>query len=293
MGDDFFGHVDDDESVAAIQAAIDHGITLIDTAPAYGAGHAEEVVGKALSGRRDKVVVATKCGIVRTADDFVRNLKPESIRQEIDDSLRRLNVDTIDLYQIHWPDPDTPLEDTVAELLKHQQAGKFRYLGVSNFPPKLLEQIQGMSGIISTQPQYSMLDRRIEGDVLPYAREHDLGILSYGTLAGGILTGKYKEIPEFEEGDNRAAFYNFFKEPIWSGIQKLLYELQMIATKRGVTPAQVAINWTFQQPGITTALVGAKRPSQAEANAAAGTWLLSEGEIKTITAAIETHIRRK
>jgi len=293
MGDDFFGHVDDAESIAAIHSALDHGITLIDTAPAYGAGHAEEVVGKALKGRREQAVVATKCGIVRTEDDFVRNLKPESIRREIDDSLRRLGVDTIDLYQIHWPDPDTPLEDTVAELLKQQQAGKFRYLGVSNFPPKLLDKIQGMTNIISTQPQYSMLDRRIETDVLPYVQEHDLGVLSYGTLAGGILTGKYTEIPEFEEGDNRAAFYNFFKEPLWSGIQKLLYELQMIATERGVTPAQAAINWTFQQPGITTALVGAKRPSQAEANAAAGQFLLTEGEMKTITAAIDEHVRRQ
>lgn len=293
MGDDFFGPVDDNDSIAAIHSAIDHGITLIDTAPAYGAGHAEEVVGKALKGRRENVTVATKCGIVRTKDDFVRNLKPESIRQEIDDSLRRLGTDTIDLYQIHWPDPDTPLEDSVAELLKHQQAGKFRYLGVSNFPPKLLEHIRGMSGIISTQPQYSMLDRRIEGDVLPYARAHNLGVLSYGTLAGGILTGKYREIPEFEEGDNRAAFYDFFTEPIWSRIQKLLNEIRMIATKRGVTPAQVAINWTFQQPGIATTLVGAKRPSQAEANAAAGTWLLTKAEIETITTAIDTHIRGK
>jgi aryl-alcohol dehydrogenase-like predicted oxidoreductase len=293
MGDDFFGRVDDKESIAAIQSAIDHGITLVDTAPAYGSGHAEEVVGKALRGRRQDVVVATKCGIVRTKDDFVRNLKPESIRQEIDDSLRRLGTDTIDLYQIHWPDPDTPLEDTVAELLKHQQAGKFRYLGVSNFPPKLLDQIQDMSGIVSTQPQYSMLDRRIEDDVLPYAREHNLGVLSYGTLAGGILTGKYREIPSFEEGDNRAAFYDFFKEPIWTGIQTLLHEIQTIATKRGVTPAQVAINWTFQQPGITTVLVGAKRPDQAEANAAAGTWHLTKAEVETITAAIDTHVRGK
>jgi len=293
MGDDFFGHVDDTESIAAIHSALDHGITLIDTAPAYGAGHAEEVVGKALKDRRSEAVVATKCGIVRTEDDFVRNLKPESIRREIDDSLRRLGVETIDLYQIHWPDPDTPLEDTVAELIKQQEAGKFRYLGVSNFPPNLLDQIRGMTDFVSTQPQYSMLDRRIESDILPYVREHDLGVLSYGTLAGGVLTGKYTEIPEFEEGDNRAAFYNFFKEPLWSGIQKLLYELQLIATERGVTPAQAAINWTFQQPEVTTALVGAKRPAQAEANAAAGGWQLSEAEIKTITAAIDEHVRRK
>ncbi len=292
MGNDFFGAVDDTESVGAIQAAIDSGVSLIDTAPAYGAGHAEEVVGRAIAGRRDSVVLATKCGIIRTADDFVRNLKPESIRREIDDSLRRLGVETIDLYQIHWPDPDTPLEDSVNELLKQQQAGKFRYLGVSNFPPELLDQIRSMTNVVSTQPQYSMLDRRIEADVLPYVREHGMGVLSYGTLAGGILTGKFREIPSFDEGDNRSAFYDFFREPLWSGIQALLDEIRAVAADRGVTPAQVAINWTFRQPGVSTALVGAKRADQAIANAAAGEWTLSDEEVDRITRAIDTHVGR-
>ena len=291
MGADFFGTVDDGESVKALQAALDAGVNLIDTAPAYGAGHAEEVVGRALKGRRDQAVVATKCGIVRTKTEFIRNLKPESIRQEIDDSLRRLGVDVIDLYQIHWPDPDTPLEDSVEELVKQQNAGKFRHLGVSNFPPKMLEKIQGMTTIVSTQPQYSMLDRRIEGDVLPYTEEHGLGILSYGTLAGGILTGKYREIPTFEDGDNRAHFYKFFQEPLWSRIQSLLEVLKSIAQDRGVTPAQVAINWTFQQTGISTVLVGAKRPEQAQANAAAGDWLLTSNELQRITEAVDREIR--
>ncbi len=292
MGDDFFGKVDDADSIAAIQAGLDSGINLIDTAPAYGAGHAEVVVGKALKNRRDGVVVATKCGIIRKDGEFIRDLRPESLRREIDDSLRRLNLDVIDLYQIHWPDKNTPLDDTVAELIKIQESGKFRYLGVSNFPPKLMDRVRDMTGLISTQPQYSMLDRRIESDVLPYAVKHGLGVLSYGTLAGGVLTGKYKSIPDFPEGDNRANFYDFFSEPLWSKIQPIVEKLRAVAADHDVPPSAVAINWTIQQEGITTALVGAKRPDQAQANAAAGDWTLPAETVAEITSVIDAAFGR-
>ena len=168
LGNDFFGHVDDEESIAAIRAGLDNGINLVDTAPAYGAGHSEEVVGKAIHGRRDDVVVATKVGVHRTEDDFIRNLKPESIRQEVEDSLRRLDVDVIDLYQIHWPDPNTPIEDSLEELDKARQAGKFRYLGVSNFDKKLMDQVQERMPLVSLQPHFSLLQRGIERNILPY-----------------------------------------------------------------------------------------------------------------------------
>lgn len=292
MGDDFFGKVDDADSIAAIQAGLDSGINLVDTAPAYGAGHAEEVVGKALKNRRDGVVVATKCGIIRKDGEFIRDLRPESLRREIDESLRRLQVDVIDLYQIHWPDKNTPLDDTVEELIKIRDSGKFRYLGVSNFPPKLMDRVREMTGLISTQPQYSMLDRRIESDVLPYAAKHDLGVLSYGTLAGGVLTGKYREIPDFPEGDNRANFYDFFSEPLWTKIQPIVEKLRTVAAVHDVPPSAVAINWTIQQKGITTALVGAKRPDQAQANAAAGDWTLPAETVTEITTAIDAAFGR-
>ncbi len=292
MGDDFFGRVDDTESIAAIHAALDSGVTLVDTAPAYGNGHAEEVVGKALSGHRANVVVATKCGIVRQDGAFIRNLNPASIRKEIDASLRRLQVDVIDLYQIHWPDKSTPVEDTVEELEKIQESGKFRYLGVSNFSPKLMDQIRALTDIVSVQPQYSMLDRRIEGDVLPYAIAYDMGVLGYGTLAGGVLTGKYRDIPEFSEDDRRGHFYDFFREPLWGRIQGLLDTLRAVATDRNVSVAQVAINWTVQQRGITTALVGAKRPEQAVSNAEAGNWKLTDEELTGITNAIDAAFDR-
>jgi aryl-alcohol dehydrogenase-like predicted oxidoreductase len=292
MGNDFWGPVDDDQSVRAIQEAVDNGINLIDTAPAYGAGHAEEVVGKAIQGRRDEVVVATKVGIIRTEDDFIRNLKPESMQREIDDSLRRLGVDTIDLYQIHWPDPDTPLESSMETLNKMQEQGKIRSIGVSNFNVKLLEQARTMGNVISVQPQFSLLHRKEESSLLPYCAKNNIGVLGYGSLAGGILTGKYREIPSLEEGDNRDQFYRFFQEPTWSKVQSLLDVLRAIAEERGVTVAQVAINWAIEQRGVTTALVGAKNPNQARTNAAAGEWSLSDEDLARINSAYDEHMKK-
>ncbi len=290
IGNDFWGAVDDNESIRALQAGIDAGITFIDTAPAYGAGHAEQVVGRAVKGRRDEVVIGTKVGIIRTEDDFIRNLTADSVRREVDDSLRRLGVDTIDLYQIHWPDPKTPMDETMGELNKAQQAGKFRYLGVSNFNLAQMDEIRRYGDIVSLQPHYSLLKRNIEGKVMQYCIDNNIGIVNYGTLAGGILTGKFREIPEFEEGDNRAQFYPWFKEPVWSRIQSMLDVMREIAHDRGVSVAQVAINWTIRQPGITSALVGAKNPSQAQSNAGAADFELTKEELDRIEAAHKAHV---
>ncbi|MBS1271485.1 MAG: Aldo-keto reductase YhdN [Candidatus Marinimicrobia bacterium] len=282
LGGDFFGETDDQRSIGAIQAAVDHGINLIDTAPAYGDGHSEKVVGQAIKGRRDDVIIATKCGIKRDGKEFHITLKPDSVRQEVDDSLRRLDIDVIDLYQIHWPDKDTPIEDTLEALLEAQQAGKFRYLGLSNFNPTLMDEVSEIADFVSLQPQYSLLHRKIEGGTLPYCRKNNIGVLSYGTLAGGILTGKFKEIPDFDEEDRRSDFYDFFKEPTWRKVQQLLDVLRDIAAKRNVPVPQVVINWTTQQPGITTALVGAKNAEQAESNAGSGDWNLTNDELSKI-----------
>ncbi|MFW6223559.1 MAG: aldo/keto reductase [Spirochaetota bacterium] len=290
IGNDFWGAVDDNESIRALQAGIDAGITFIDTAPAYGAGHAEQVVGRAVKGRRDEVVIGTKVGIIRTEDDFIRNLTADSVRREVDDSLRRLGVDTIDLYQIHWPDPKTPMDETMGELNKAQQAGKFRYLGVSNFNLAQMDEIRRYGDIVSLQPHYSLLKRNIEGKVMQYCIDNNIGIVNYGTLAGGILTGKFREIPEFEDGDNRAKFYPWFKEPVWSRIQSMLEVMRQIADDRGVSVAQVAINWTTRQPGITSALVGAKNPSQAQSNAGAGDFELTKDELDRIEEAHKANV---
>ncbi len=268
MGGEFYGHVDDGESIDAIRTAIDSGINLIDTAPAYGSGHSEEIVGKAIAGRRDDVVIATKCGILKNNGGITKNLKPDSIRTEVEASLRRLQVDVIDLYQMHWPDPTTPVEESAEELEKLRKAGKIRYVGVSNFSPKLMERVHPVTELVSTQPQFSILDRRIEGDVIPYVTERNIGVLSYGTLGGGILTGKFRAPPKLSGDDRRGHFYGFYDADFWQRIQPILRVLEETARDRDVPVSQVAINWSIQQRGITTALVGAKRPEQARSNAA-------------------------
>ena len=290
MGNDFWGAVDDQKSINTIHAAIDEGINLIDTAPAYGAGHAERVVGKAIKGRRDKVIVATKVGVIRTKNAFPRNLKPEIIYREIDQSLTYLGVDYIDLYQIHWPDPDTPLEDSIEALLRIKEQGKFRYLGVSNFSVELMEKTRSLTDIISLQPAYSLLNRKIENEIIPYCITENLGILSYGTLAGGLLTGKFKEIPTFSEGDNRARFYKFYKPEIWGNIQSFLDTLRSIAVDHGISVAQVVINWTIHQAGITSVLVGAKNDKQVQANAKGATAALQASDFELINESYQKHL---
>lgn len=282
LGDDFWGSVDDRESIKAIHAAIDAGINLIDTAPAYGAGHSEEVVGKAIKDRRERVIVATKVGVLRRGKEFVRSLKPESVRAEIDDSLRRLGVDVIDLWQIHWPDASTPLEDTLGEIERIRAQGKFRYLGVSNFDIPLMEKARAVSEIVSLQPHYSLLERKIDAEILPYCASHGVGVLGYGTLAAGLLTGKFTEVPKFAPGDHRDNFYPFFAEPLFGRVQQLLSVLSEIAVERKVTVGQVATNWAISQRGMTTALVGAKNVAQAAQNAAAGDFSLSAEELARI-----------
>ncbi len=283
-GNDSFGKVDDQQSIKAIKAAVEAGITLIDTAPAYGDGHAEEVVGKAIEGIRDKVVIATKCGTHRDGPKYINDLSPERIRKEIESSLTRLNIEQIDLYQIHWPDPDTPLAESVKELLKLKKEGKFKHLGVCNFGVDLMEQISEMTDIVSLQPQYSLLNRKIDSEILPYLIKNNLGSLSYGTLGGGILSGKYQERPQFDDDrDIRAAFYPFFTKENWPQTQSLINLLKDLAAEHNQTPAQVAINWSINRPGITTALVGAKNEKQASENAAAADFELSEKEMLALT----------
>ena len=285
FGGDHWGQTEDGESIAAIHAALDAGINLIDTAPAYGIGRAEEIVGKAIKGRRERVIVATKCGVHREGTKFRYSLTPDDIRKELEASLRRLGLDTIDLYQCHWPDPKTPVEETMREMLKMRDAGKIRHIGVSNFDIPLLERARAVAPVVSLQPHYSLLERKIEQSILPFCREKKIGIISYGTLGSGILTGKYIEPPCFSKGDCRNFFYLFYKEPYWSRTQSLLAEMKMVAGKRGVPLAQVAINWARQQEGVTAALVGARTAAQAAMNAGAGDWALSMDELDAITAA--------
>lgn len=295
MGGDFFGAIEDQKCIDSLCASLDHGVNLIDTAPIYGRGHSEEIVGKAIKGKdRSKIVLCTKVGLPFGEHPYAgtgRCLKKEGIMFEIEQSLRRLGTDYIDLYQIHWPDVNTPIEESMEALLKLVDQGKIRYIGVSNFDVPLLERTLKCGQIVSTQPQYSLLERDIEADVLPYCREKNLGVLSYGSLAAGVLTGKFKEVPKAEEGDKRANFYPFFKEPMWSQTQELLKVLKAIADEHEKPVTHVAINWVSQQLGMTCALTGSKNADQAIMNAAAGDWDLTCEELKKIDTAYDAIFR--
>lgn len=287
LGEINWGHISESDAIATTQKAIDGGINLIDTAPVYGDGRSEEIVGKAIKGRRQQLVIATKCGVRMKGIDLINDLKPKSIRKEVEISLKRLDTDVIDLYQCHWPDPNTPIEDTMAEMAKMKAEGKIRYIGVSNFDAALLKRAKKVIPIASNQVQYSLLNRAIENELIPFCQEQDIGILAYGPMGGGILTGKYKEKPKFEKGDARTFMYNYYEEPMWSKVQALLKAMEQIAERHDKPVNQVAINWARQQPGITSALVGARSPQQAEANAAAGAWQLSTEEMASLRKALK------
>lgn len=280
IGGGFFGTVDDKDSIAALRAGVEAGINLIDTAPVYGDGHSEEVVGKAIDGlKREELIIATKCGRF--------TCETEKIRKELERSLTLLGTDYIDLYQVHWPDDKVPFEQTFGELAKMQKEGKIRYIGVSNFSPAQTEEAAQYCQIVSTQPQYSLLTRQIEEDLLPYCREKEIGVLSYGSIAGGALSGKYKDRPVLEENDERASFYEFFREEKWAYTRAMLDVLEEIAQAHGRPTVQAAINWVLKQPGITVALVGAKTPEQAVMNAQAADWALTDEENAKIEAAYQ------
>jgi len=302
IGGWLWGGTDDANAIRAIQRGIDLGITLIDTAAVYGMGHSETIVGRAIAGRREEVIVATKCGLRWDGErrsrgfDTVMNdgtpvrvshdLRPESIRYECEQSLRRLRVDTIDLYQCHWPDPDTPIAETMGALADLQRAGKIRHIGVSNFSPDEMRESLKHAQVVSNQPPYNPLRREIEGDVLPFCREHRLGILAYSPLAQGLMTGAMSPDREFPEGDLRRN-HPWFSRDSRQCICDMLAQMQPIADGHGATLAQVCLAWVVAQPGITTALAGARSDRQVEENAGAGSLVLSGTEIAFIRRLVE------
>ena len=300
IGGWMWGGADEQEAVGAIQAAIDHGITLIDTAPIYGFGRSEEIVGKAIRGRRDKVVLATKCSLIwdREEGDFHFHadaegltttaatrrvficLKPKSIAEEIERSLKRLEVDCIDLYQTHWQEPTTPIADTMAMLLKLKDQGKIRAIGVSNAN---VDQMKAYGPIDSDQERFSMLDRdMVANGALDYCRRENIALLAYSPLANGLLTGKMRPNREFNPGDLRRGNPRFQPENI-ERINAILAKFQPIADRHQVTLGQLVIAWTFSQPGVTHVLCGARNAAQSMENAAAGQITLSPDELKTMS----------
>lgn len=280
-----WGPQDDADSIAAIQRALDLGINWIDTAAVYGAGHSEEVVGRAIAGQRQEVIVATKGGrILEPGQErpFGR-LKADSLRREVEASLRRLRVEAIDLYQIHWPDPDEDIEEgwgAVAELIRE---GKVRYGGVSNFSVAQLKRIQPIHPVVSLQPPYSMLRRGIEDELLAYCAANSIGVIAYSPMQAGLLTGKFtRERLAGRPDDDWRPRNEYFQEPQLSLNLELVEKLRPIAERHGRNVAQLAIAWVLRRPEITAAIVGARHPAQIEETAPAGDWQLSAAELAEI-----------
>jgi len=279
-----WGSQDDDESIRTIEHAIDSGINWIDTAAVYGLGHSEEIVGRALKNLTARPYVFTKCSMRWGSDrQIYRSLKAASIEEELENSLRRLDVDTIDLYQVHWPDPDAEIEEGWEALAKLQQQGKVRYLGVSNFSVEQMKRAQKIAPITSLQPPYSLLNRNIEAQVLPYCLENDIGVINYSPMVSGLLTGKMtaERIAQMPADDWRKRSANF-KEPKLSRNLKLVEILREIGNRHGVQPGVIAIAWTLRHPAITAAIVGARRPDQVDGVLPAATFRLSDQDAERL-----------
>ncbi len=285
FGGDHWGEVDDKVSESVVRAAMDLGVNFIDTAPIYGSGRAETVIGKALKERRDRVFLATKCGLKVGKQGIEMDLSAKFIREEIENSLKRLQVETIDLYQCHWPDNNTPFDETFTELNKLVKEGKVKHIGISNFDERQTMAASDRSEIITNQVQYSLLDRRIEDKLVPALKERNISILPYGVLGGGILTGKYRTPPEIRPGEVKDFFYQFYKEPQWSGAMRLLSLMDEVSQKHGASPSHVAINWILSRENVASCIVGCRNPRQLEENLKALDWQLSEEDVRELNEA--------
>jgi aryl-alcohol dehydrogenase-like predicted oxidoreductase len=293
IGGLMWGGGDESDAADAIRASLDAGINWIDTAPAYGCGRSEEIVGRAIEGRRHEVLVATKCGLRWDRSDgemrfdvadpdggrvrIYYNLRPDSLREECEASLRRLGVESIDLYQIHWPYPPHPLDDAFDALVRLREEGKVRELGVSNFGVDDLRVALRCGNIVSAQPPFNLVDRRIEPEILPWCREHGVGVVAYSPMGRGLLTGKLDLQTEFPESDHRHANPAFQKEQR-EKLMPALEKARPLAADRGISLGNLAVAWVLATPGITAALVGARNAEQACENARAADVVLTAEE---------------
>lgn len=300
MGGSMWGGSDERDSVAAIKASIDNGVSLIDTAPGYGLGLAEELVGRAIKGRRDEVVIATKCGLNwhhgrgnHFFDDLGRKvhryLGRDGILHEIDESLRRLGTDHVDLYITHWQDPTTPIEETMTTLLDLKQVGKIRAIGISNASPGDLAAYLAIGPVDAIQERYSMLDREIERTLLPICRQNNIAALSYSSLALGLLSGRIGPDRVFRGDDLRKDNPRFSRQNR-ERVSEFAAALAPLARARDASVAQIVIAWTIAQPGLTYALCGARDATQAVENARAGTIVLGAEDLALIDTAIAAHL---
>ncbi len=279
-----WGDQDDADSISAIHAALDAGINWIDTAAVYGLGHSEEIVAKALKGRSNRPYVFTKC-TRRWGEDRIIYSSLKEIRTEIEASLRRLQVDVIDLYQLHWPNPEQDIEEGWTTMAKLREEGKVRWIGVSNFNVAQMERAAKIAPITSLQPPYSLIERKVEAEILPYCEQHHIGVINYSPMGAGLLTGAMtaERAQNLPENDWRSRSDNF-REPRLSRHLQLVEILKSIGEKHGRTPGEVAIAWTLRLPVVTAAIVGARSAKQVEGIRGALDLQLSAEEIEQIEA---------
>ncbi len=279
-----WGPQDDDDAIKSILEAMDNGVNWLDTAAVYGCGHSEELVGRVLSEMREKPIVATKCGLLcNERREKVNCLKRDSIIKECHDSLRRLRLDVIDLYQIHWGAPDKDIEEAWEAMAALQEQGKVRYIGVSNFSASQIRRIQNIAPVASLQPPYSMLHREVENELLGFCAENDIGVIVYSPMQRGLLTGKFdhKRLASLPDDDHRKR-HSDFQEPEFGATLQLVRELKQIAQRNGMALAQLAIAWVLRRPEVTSAIVGARKPGQISETAPAGDMVLEDEEIEQI-----------
>ena len=281
-----WGKQEDNASIRAIQYALDQGINWIDTAHVYGFGHSERIVGQAIKGRKDQAIIATKCGLLADSKGGIYGcLKAKSVREELEGSLKRLDIEPIDLYQIHWPDPKEDIEEAWEEIQKAIQQGKIRYAGVSNFSPKQMQRLGKIAPITSLQPPYSMLRRQIEEEILPYCREKNIGVVPYSPMLSGMLTGKVTPewVASLPEDDWRKHNNVEFQEPNLSiNIEFIETTLRPIADQYKVDPGQIAVAWVLRDPVVTSAIVGARSEKQVEQTLRAAQINLTDKDLKKI-----------
>ena len=289
IGGSGWGEVDRNDSIRAIRAMLDNGVNFIDTAPCYGNGYSEMVVGDAIQGlKREDLIISTKCGLIwgEGIKGLERDISYQVIINEVDHSLERLKTDYIDLYLVHKPDfKNTPAEETMRAMMELKASGKIRHIGVSNYEVARMEDALQYGEIEVIQPPFSMVDRSALPE-LEFAKAHGMGVMTYGSLGAGILTGAIREMPHFEPGDMRLNFYPFFKEPKFSKCMELLKTLDEIAAAHNRPVAQVAVNWSTQNPLVDTALMGVRNPREANENCAATEWELTAEEIERLNQAI-------
>jgi aryl-alcohol dehydrogenase-like predicted oxidoreductase len=278
------GPQNDSDSIPAIHAALDHGLNWIDTAALYGLGHSEEMVARAIRGRATRPYVFTKCERVWDKDRNIgASLKAESVRRECEDSLRRLKIEAIDLYQIHWPEPDQDIEEGWTELARLKEQGKVRWIGVSNFSVEQMKRAQAIAPITSLQPPYAVVRREIEQEILPFCKSQNIGVIVYSPMYAGLLTGAMtrERVANFLPEDWRRNLPGF-KEPALSHNLRLVEHLREIGRRHGRSAGEVAIAWTLNHPAVTGAIVGFRSVQQVEGIIGAGDFRLDRSELSQL-----------